>query len=96
MQGWIFGVWCHGRSHVLVIGIRPVTRSCSRTFQCPKFGKLTTARCPIRNICRNTARGRSTEIGHFLHEPEKTSLAEALTEALRQYRSPVFDNPQNR
>ncbi|MFC0385720.1 DUF2244 domain-containing protein [Muricoccus vinaceus] len=45
---------------------------------------------------RLAARGRSTEIGHFLHEPEKTSLAEALTEALRQYRSPVFDNPQNR
>jgi len=45
---------------------------------------------------RLAARGRSTEIGHFLHEPEKTSLAEALGDALRNYRSPVFDNPQTR
>ena len=45
---------------------------------------------------RLAARGRSTEIGHFLHEPEKTSLAEALTTALRNYRNPVFDNPQTR
>lgn len=45
---------------------------------------------------RLAARGRSTEIGHFLHEPEKTSLAEALGQALRRYREPVFDNPQTR
>ncbi|TPG60284.1 DUF2244 domain-containing protein [Roseomonas nepalensis] len=45
---------------------------------------------------RLAARGRSTEIGHFLHEPEKESLAEALAQALRRYREPVFDNPQTR
>ena len=45
---------------------------------------------------RLAARGRSTEIGHFLHEPEKESLAGALQDALRDYRNPVFDNPQSR
>ncbi|WP_458095571.1 DUF2244 domain-containing protein [Roseomonas sp. WA12] len=45
---------------------------------------------------RLAARGRSTEIGHFLGEDDKTSLAQALSKALRDYRNPVFDNPQTR
>jgi uncharacterized membrane protein len=45
---------------------------------------------------RLAARGRSTEIGHFLGEDDKASLARALSEALRDYRTPVFDNPQTR
>ncbi|WP_424135277.1 DUF2244 domain-containing protein [Roseomonas chloroacetimidivorans] len=45
---------------------------------------------------RLAARGHSTEIGCFLPELEKADLARALTQALRNYRSPVFDNPQLR
>jgi uncharacterized membrane protein len=39
-------------------------------------------------------RGRRVEIGRFLAEEEKRDLAEALSDALRRYREPVFDNPQ--
>jgi len=45
---------------------------------------------------RVAARGRSTEVGSFLSEPEKADLADALTRALRNYRNPIFDNPQLR
>ncbi|MBP0444305.1 DUF2244 domain-containing protein [Roseomonas sp. SSH11] len=45
---------------------------------------------------RLAARGRSVEIGCFLSETEKGSLADALNQALRDYRNPVFDNPQTR
>ena len=45
---------------------------------------------------RLATRGRSVEIGRFLAEREKASLAEALGQALRRYRNPVFDNPQTR
>ena len=45
---------------------------------------------------RLTSRGRSVEVGRFLPEVEKMRLAEALTNALRDLRSPVFDNPQLR
>ncbi|MGG5810832.1 DUF2244 domain-containing protein [Falsiroseomonas sp. CW058] len=45
---------------------------------------------------RLAARGRSVEVGRFLSEAEKRDLAAALEEALRRYRSPVFDNPQLR
>ncbi|HEY8612469.1 MAG TPA: DUF2244 domain-containing protein [Roseomonas sp.] len=45
---------------------------------------------------RLSVRGRSTEIGHFLADPDKADLADALGKALRDYRSPVFDNPQTR
>lgn len=41
-------------------------------------------------------RGREVEIGRYLSEGEKRHLAEALTQALRRYRNPVFDNPQLR
>jgi uncharacterized membrane protein len=45
---------------------------------------------------RLAARGRSVEIGRYLSAAEKQDMAEALREALRAYRSPVFDNPQLR
>ena len=45
---------------------------------------------------RLAARGRSAEIGHFLGEDDKADLGRALERALRDYRSPVFDNPQLR
>jgi uncharacterized membrane protein len=43
-------------------------------------------------------RHRSTvvEIGVLLGEDQKRDLAEALADALRRYRAPVFDNPQLR
>ncbi|MFH5925059.1 DUF2244 domain-containing protein [Roseomonas xinghualingensis] len=43
---------------------------------------------------RLAARGRSTEIGSFLPEADKTDLADALARALWNYRNPVFDSPQ--
>ncbi len=41
-------------------------------------------------------RGLAVEIGALLGEEQKQSLAQALTTALRNYREPVFDNPQLR
>ncbi|WP_426956052.1 DUF2244 domain-containing protein [Muricoccus radiodurans] len=43
---------------------------------------------------RLSSRGRSVEIGRFLPEAEKADLVRALTQALRDHRSPRFDNPQ--
>jgi uncharacterized membrane protein len=40
--------------------------------------------------------GRGCEVGSFLHEPEKRSLFEALSDALHGVRNPRFDNPQLR
>jgi uncharacterized membrane protein len=40
--------------------------------------------------------GRGCEVGAFLHEPEKRSLFEALSDALYRLRNPRFDNPQLR
>lgn len=45
---------------------------------------------------RLVARGREVEIGRFLSSGEKQAMAAALEDALRRYRSPVFDNPQLR
>jgi uncharacterized membrane protein len=45
---------------------------------------------------RLSARGRSVEVGRYLSAEEKVSLADALSGALRRYRTPVFDNPQLR
>jgi uncharacterized membrane protein len=42
------------------------------------------------------ARGRRVEIGRFLAAEEKRALAAALDGALREYRTPRFDNPQLR
>ena len=56
----MLGVSYHWRFHVAVFGIRPLRSSCQRTIQWPKFGKLTTARVPMRSIWRSTSRGRST------------------------------------
>ena len=41
-------------------------------------------------------RAKAVEIGVLLGEDQKRDLAEALAEALRRYRTPVFDNPQLR
>ena len=41
-------------------------------------------------------RDRRVEFGCYLSAEEKRDLAAALTTALRQYRNPVFDNPQLR
>jgi uncharacterized membrane protein len=41
-------------------------------------------------------RRRAVEVGALLGEEQKRDLAEALGEALRRYRQPVFDNPQLR
>lgn len=43
-----------------------------------------------------SSRGRGCEIGAFLHEPEKRSLFEALSDALHHVKNPRFDNPQLR
>ncbi len=42
------------------------------------------------------SRGAAREIGAFLHEAEKQSLARALGEALHGVKHPWFDNPQLR
>jgi uncharacterized membrane protein len=42
------------------------------------------------------ARGRRTELGTSLGEPEKRALARSLAAALERLRSPRFDNPQLR
>lgn len=41
-------------------------------------------------------RGVAVEVGNLLGEDQKRDLAEALAEALRAYRAPIFDNPQLR
>jgi uncharacterized membrane protein len=43
-----------------------------------------------------TSRGRGCEVGAFLHEPDKRSLFEALSDALHRIQNPRFDNPQLR
>jgi len=43
-----------------------------------------------------SARGRRVEVGRFLPPEQKAQLAQALADALRRYRDPVFDNPQLR
>ena len=45
---------------------------------------------------RLRCRGRSVEIGRWLAQEEKRDFARALSDALRQYREPRFDNPQLR
>jgi uncharacterized membrane protein len=40
--------------------------------------------------------GRGCEVGAFLHETDKLSLFEALSEALQRVKSPRFDNSQLR
>ena len=40
--------------------------------------------------------GRGCEVGSFLHETEKLSLFEALSDALHRVKNPRFDNPQLR
>lgn len=41
-------------------------------------------------------RGRTCEVGAFLHEPDKVALFDALSTALHQVKNPRFDNPQLR
>ena len=41
-------------------------------------------------------RSRVIEIGRFLTPEEREDLAQNLTDVLRRYREPVFDNPQLR
>ncbi len=43
-----------------------------------------------------SSHGRNCEVGAFLHEPDKRSLFEALSDALHRVRNPRFDNPQLR
>lgn len=43
-----------------------------------------------------TQRGRTVEVGRLLGDSERRELAAMLSEALRRYREPVFDNPQLR
>jgi uncharacterized membrane protein len=40
--------------------------------------------------------GLGCEVGAFLHEPDKLSLFDALTDAVDRVRNPRFDNPQLR
>jgi uncharacterized membrane protein len=47
-------------------------------------------------VLRAHARGRSVEIGRFLSPEGEQELEQALTAALRGYRTPRFDNPQLR
>jgi uncharacterized membrane protein len=43
-----------------------------------------------------TERRRGVEVGGLLGDAERRELAAMLSEALRRYREPVFDNPQLR
>jgi uncharacterized membrane protein len=43
-----------------------------------------------------SSHGRDCEVGAFLHEPDKLSLFDALSDALHRLRNPRFDNPQLR
>ena len=49
----------------------------------------------IARLCLQQ-RDRRVELGCFLSAEEKRDLAAALAAALRDYRTPVFDNPQLR
>jgi uncharacterized membrane protein len=60
----------------------------ARVTLTPRPGRVSELRLSVRH--------RSTEIGRFLIEADKADLAQALGRALRDYRSPVFDNPQTR
>jgi uncharacterized membrane protein len=42
------------------------------------------------------SRGREREVGAFLHDPDKLSLCDALTQAVHDVHHPLFDNPQLR
>lgn len=41
-----------------------------------------------------SSHGRNCEVGAFLHEPDKVSLFNALSEAVYRVRNPRFENPQ--
>jgi uncharacterized membrane protein len=41
-----------------------------------------------------SSHGRGCEVGAFLHEPDKLSLFEALSDAVYRVKNPRFDNPQ--
>jgi uncharacterized membrane protein len=43
-----------------------------------------------------SSHGRDCEVGAFLHEPDKLSLFDALSDAVHGVRNPQFDNPQLR
>jgi uncharacterized membrane protein len=43
-----------------------------------------------------SSRGRTCEVGGFLHESEKIALFEALRDGVFRVRNPRFDNPQLR
>jgi uncharacterized membrane protein len=43
-----------------------------------------------------SSHGRACEVGAFLHEPDKLSLFDALSDAVYRVRNPSFDNPQLR
>ena len=57
VQKWMLGVSCQVSGRLSVTGIRPRNISCERMLQCPKFGKETMARLPIRTRCSSTAFG---------------------------------------
>ncbi len=63
----------------------------------PYWARLTLEERPAqvsRLLLRH--RRREVEVGALLGEAQKRDLAVALSEALRRYREPVFDNPQLR
>ncbi len=43
-----------------------------------------------------SSHGRDCEVGAFLHEPDRVSLFNALSDAVHDVRNPRFDNPQLR
>ena len=53
----MFGVLYQLSGRLSVRGMEPANRSSARTRQCPKFGKDTTTRLPMRNSCSSTWRG---------------------------------------
>jgi hypothetical protein len=53
----MFGVSYQEYGMLSVTGIRPKSARSPRTRQCPKFGKDTMARRPIRNRCSKTTLG---------------------------------------
>lgn len=63
----------------------------------PYWTRLSLEERPGRvSALRLRHRAATVEIGVLLGEEQKRDLAEALAEALRRYREPVFDNPQLR